>query len=77
MKFCKDCRWFDQSTPGKLRCGHPSSLYPPDPTEISLVTGKPVIREALLCASVRIGLEPQHCGPNGKHWEPGEIGFGP
>lgn len=75
-RFCKDCRWIEQRDPANplgqrdVVCGHPSAIRG---AEIDPVTGEQTGPRKISCWLERtLG----HCGPEGKHWEPAEIGFG-
>ena len=58
MKFCKDCKHFDNSKLG-LECNRPLGL--------SLVTGEPKFRKIL--AETERSLEATGCGADAKYFE--------
>jgi hypothetical protein len=71
-KLCKDCRWVRWAS--GLRghaamnadCGHPTSVRP---TTVSPITGEVKLAAPMTCGTVRLGWNPEFCGPDGKHWE--------
>jgi hypothetical protein len=81
--LCKDCRWAvnlvgDRQTalPPAMhfQCHHPSSVVtgPPD-----LVTGREPEEAWNFCSHNRATSYGDCCGPEGRFWEPIEVGFGP
>jgi hypothetical protein len=58
MKFCKDCKHFDNTKLG-LECNRPLGL--------SLVTGEPKFRK--IFAETERSLEATGCGSVGKYFE--------
>ncbi len=76
-KLCKDCRWVDWFFPqqphdaSNALCRHPTSVmhYGPDK-----VTGTVRPSQQLSCNVVREWSIYDHCGPDGKHWEPATVG---
>lgn len=81
-KLCKDCRWavnhgagLTMAGPYDWECRHPSSLLPLPP---NLVTGEPHEPMYMACATARgRTVNSECCGPEGRWWEPLEVGFGP
>lgn len=72
MNLCKDCRHF--SGGDDPRCHHPTSLFTPP---IDLVTGEHPEPFQLRCHWARGGeVVRNQCGPDARHWEPREVGFG-
>lgn len=72
MKLCKDCRYFmpADDTSVMERCSHRQAVWSAGP---DMVTGNPAEEKPSYCMIMR--WSNGACGPDGKLWEPKDVGF--